>query len=186
MDSVKGKDIVIEDDVSSISSYETGHEVFYSDADNTDHENEPTSRHWIAPASSDLQPPQSGSIPGASDISTSTASTSTIAPQPRASVNLLGMTQNSVIGSTSTHPQRRKSVRVSLQPTFSPTPPAIDDDDEDEQRKHAPWVWKGGSGSTRQTHQRPSDVWEDSSEEDVEYQKAKWLLSGVAKKEKAR
>jgi hypothetical protein len=36
-------------------------------------------------------------------------------------------------------PARRKSVRVSLQPTFSPTPPAFDDDET-----HAPWGDKDG------------------------------------------
>jgi hypothetical protein len=67
-------------------------------------------------------------------------------------------------------------VRVSLQPTFSATPPAIDDDTEDEDAgggSHAPW---GGRA-------QPADMWEDSSEEDVEYQKAKKLLTRISRKE---
>jgi hypothetical protein len=72
-------------------------------------------------------------------------------------------------------PQRRKSVRVSLQPTFSPTPPAIDDteDEAEEGSRHAPW-----------SSPPPADMWEDSSEEDVEYQKAKKLLNRASRKEK--
>ncbi|KAH9915586.1 uncharacterized protein BXZ73DRAFT_54222 [Epithele typhae] len=46
-------------------------------------------------------------------------------------------------------PRRRKSVRMSLPPTFSTTPPALDDDDGDEaSARHAPWSAKGkGTGN---------------------------------------
>ena len=120
-------------------------------------------------------------------------------------------------------PRRRKSVRVSLKPTFSPSPPAVeyDDDDKDVQ----PWAWKqedhydhhrttegSGGWQRQQLHvhapvpvaaghslllnpvrqqkvvaapPEPSahDIWEDS-DEDVEYQNAKLLLTRAAKKER--
>ncbi|KAF9478743.1 hypothetical protein BDN70DRAFT_728459 [Pholiota conissans] len=109
-------------------------------------------------------------------------------------------------------PRRRKSVRVSLQPTFSPSPPAIEYDDEEEQRLHAPWAW-----STVQAEQRPSvsrqphpslaapllpapvplrapvrtvatseepDMWANSSDEDEEYTRAKRALTRAARKER--
>lgn len=95
-------------------------------------------------------------------------------------------------------PRRRKSVRVSLKPTFSPTPPAIDDDDEEDVRKaRAPWVWKQEAPlplSSPPPRSLPPpkqngnadavDMWADSSEEDEEYQKAKRMLIRAAKKEK--
>ncbi|KAJ6510813.1 hypothetical protein C8R45DRAFT_1207661 [Mycena sanguinolenta] len=151
------------DDAASISSYETGHETFNEDGDETEHEEE----HGKPPT----PPPHeygNGTVLhespiennnnliedygyGGSDLSASSASTQTAAPQ------------------------RRKSVRVSLQPTFSTTPPAIDDtEDEDEEgSRHAPW-----------SRSQPQDMWEDSSEEDVEYQKAKKLLTRISRKEK--
>ena len=55
---------------------------------------------------------------------------------------------------------RRKSVRVSLQPTFSPLPPALYDDDGD-----APG----------------EDVWADSTSEEEVYHYARGLLSIIGK-----
>ncbi|KAF8174556.1 hypothetical protein BJ912DRAFT_989819, partial [Pholiota molesta] len=82
-------------------------------------------------------------------------------------------------------PRRRKSVRVSLQPTFSPSPPAIEYDDDEEQRLHAPWAWKYESSvappapqplaapvplrapvKTVASQEAAPDMWADSSDED--------------------
>lgn len=127
-------------DVSSISSYETGHENLYEEEETPP-----------APPAHDH---------AASDVSASTASTQT----PVA-------------------PARRKSVRVSLRPTFSPTPPAFDDEES-----HAPW---GDSTITDPPSRQKAatdvekDIWEDSSDEDEEYRKARKLLSRAGKKKKA-
>ncbi|KAH0580775.1 hypothetical protein J132_04238 [Termitomyces sp. J132] len=75
-------------------------------------------------------------------------------------------------------PKRRKSVRVSLNPTFSATPPAIEYDDKE------PWVsgadtrfGMNGSVEGGTKEKDVGDMWEDSSEEDVEYARARSLLS---------
>ncbi|KAJ7276644.1 hypothetical protein C8J57DRAFT_1309950 [Mycena rebaudengoi] len=180
----KGKAVEVErdedeDDAASISSYETGHEMFDEDGDETEHEDDrgraqppPPPPHdytnvngngkgnaqrqsFDSAASSNLIDDYGR---GGSDLSASTAST------PTSGLPTVGA------------PQRRKSVRVSLQPTFSATPPAIDEDEDDEdgQNRHAPW------GNSKPT----PDMWEDSSEEDVEYQKAKKLLNRIARKDK--
>ncbi|KAK7039341.1 hypothetical protein R3P38DRAFT_2613630 [Favolaschia claudopus] len=169
-DEVPGKAQDDSDDGASISSYETGIETFNDDGDETEHELD----HGKPPT----PPPHeyaNGHIPfhdspvqiqtqqliedygyGGSDLSASSASTPT--------------------GST-VAPQRRKSVRVSLQPTFSTTPPAIDDtdDEDDTESRHAPWS---------RPRPDPADIWDDSSEEDAEYQKAKKLLTRISRKEK--
>ncbi|TFK38358.1 hypothetical protein BDQ12DRAFT_683522 [Crucibulum laeve] len=178
----------LDDDAASISSYETGHEVF-DWGDEAPEE---------AQATSNVTRP----VPMRTGSESSTASESATPrppPKPQPDFTQYGSDASvSTVGpsSSSLQPQRRKSVRVSLQPTFSPTPPAIDDDDEEEQMKHAPWAWKNNSNAPVSDHSRQSDpksneavvrdVWEDSSEEDVEYQKARRLLSKVAKKAKAR
>ncbi|KAF7340852.1 hypothetical protein MSAN_02114700 [Mycena sanguinolenta] len=152
------------DDAASISSYETGHETF-EDGEETEHEEDhgkpPTPPpHEYGNGTVLHDSPIKSNNPliedygyGGSDLSASSASTQTGAPAV---------------------PQRRKSVRVSLQPTFSTTPPAIDEADEDEEGgRHAPW-----------SRPQPQDMWEDSSEEDIEYQKAKKLLTRISRKEK--
>lgn len=142
-----------EDESSSVSSYETGHE---------NPGEEETEREDDTPP----KPPPHDQP--SSDVSGSTSSTQT------ASVPI----------------PARKSVRVSLQPTFSATPPAFEDDDE----SHAPW---GGQEGTREEGERGKkkkkqkpkpegegerDVWEDSSEEDDEYRKARRMLLRVGEK----
>ncbi|KAI0654270.1 hypothetical protein C8Q70DRAFT_528399 [Cubamyces menziesii] len=90
--------------------------------------------------------------------------------------------------STTSPPVRRKSVRMSLPPTFSATPPAIDDTDEDGESKHQPWSSRGGPPTPRpESHSGwgsrierngARDVWDDSSDSDVpEYSTAKRLLA---------
>lgn len=83
-------------------------------------------------------------------------------------------------------PARRKSVRISQQPTFSPTPPALDDDE-----LLGPWsnnteepIW--GKSTRRAVRDGERDMWEDSSEEDEEYQKARRLLSTAGSKKKTK
>lgn len=85
-------------------------------------------------------------------------------------------------------PARRKSVRMSLPPTFSATPPAIDDD-EDARGRHHPWSPSTkaptvGPGGWTSRHERrgTGDLWVDSSDDDdEEYRTAKHLLSRVTK-----
>ncbi|KAG2123238.1 hypothetical protein DEU56DRAFT_830470 [Suillus clintonianus] len=84
--------------------------------------------------------------------------------------------------SNETLPTRRKSVRVSLHPTFSTTPPALDDD---EASGRYPWSstkkdCDNGDGSSEPV------VWQDSSDEDEEYSRARKLLSRVGKKDKEK
>ncbi|KAG1765031.1 hypothetical protein EV702DRAFT_981789, partial [Suillus placidus] len=78
-------------------------------------------------------------------------------------------------------PTRRKSVRVSLQPTFSPTPPALEDD---EARGRYPW----SSTKDCNNHDESSEpvIWQDSSDEDEEYSRARKLLSRAGKKDKGK
>ncbi|KAH9013234.1 hypothetical protein EDB85DRAFT_2158382 [Lactarius pseudohatsudake] len=85
-------------------------------------------------------------------------------------------------GAGANGPTRRKSVRMSLQPTFSPTPPALDEDeDEAWGRSGRPWgvaVGNGGAGGK----ERERDFWADSSDEDEEYSNARKLLTRAGKK----
>ncbi|KAI6115742.1 hypothetical protein EV401DRAFT_1974783 [Pisolithus croceorrhizus] len=93
--------------------------------------------------------------------------------------------------STETPPTaRRKSVRMSLQPTFSPPPPSVaayDQLDEDEDEAVNTWSdrsvegWKTRTGSHAVAAAIPTDVWQDSSEEDEEYSRARRLLGRVTK-----
>lgn len=102
-------------------------------------------------------------------------------------------------------PQKRKSVRVSLNPTFSPTPPAIED--EEDRYMRAPFVFREpvavpSVATGNQSYQSPSqvppqvpdaygtqrdgarDIWDDDSDENAEYQQAKRLLMRATMKEK--
>lgn len=81
--------------------------------------------------------------------------------------------------STSAGTRRRKSVRVSLNPTFSPTPPALDED-EDEIWKRSGRPETLGDGAVKNGRER--DFWADSSDEDEEYSKARRMLTRASKK----
>ncbi|OJA15511.1 hypothetical protein AZE42_11389 [Rhizopogon vesiculosus] len=83
--------------------------------------------------------------------------------------------------STETPLARRKSVRVSLQPTFSPTPPALEDDDT-----HGRYPWNSSERKGDQNGSGEPDLWQDSSDEDEEYSRARKLLSRVGKKGKGK
>ena len=209
---VKGApdEVVGEEPGESTSTNDTENEVFYTDDENADDE-------------AVVAPMLNGHAVGytaatSSDLSHSTTSTA---------VNRLPTHTTTTSPTATTQPaatlvaRRRKSVRVSLQPTFSPSPPAVEYDDDKEEQQ--PWVWKqdhhhhhpegGGSGQQQQLHvhapvpvaagsslllnpvnhhqhhhrqkvaEPVHDIWEDS-DEDVEYQNAKLLLTRAAKKEK--
>ncbi|KAI1793626.1 hypothetical protein LXA43DRAFT_197720 [Ganoderma leucocontextum] len=161
-------------DVSSISSYETSREVFVDD------ERESGESPPLPPIplpTPVLQPPdghahgfafQNGDAhhhhqqqQNGSELSHSTTSTAVQAqPEP---------------------PRRRKSVRMSLPPTFSATPPAMDDADEGEEgERRRPWAppppQRGGWGS-RIEEETQRDMWADSDEEEAEYSVAKRMLA---------
>ncbi|KAG5635877.1 hypothetical protein H0H81_009814 [Sphagnurus paluster] len=96
-------------------------------------------------------------------------------------------------GSPPEVPRRRKSVRVSLKPTFSPTPPALEDEDDQAE------VWWANGGSKEKGKARANgetsrwgkaeagvetpDMWQDSSDEDEEYTRARSLLSRLGRKD---
>lgn len=77
---------------------------------------------------------------------------------------------------------------MSLKPTFSPPPPPLPDYDQlDEDENVNTWSdrpvegWKTRTGSHAVAAAAPTDVWQDSSEEDEEYSRARRLLSRVTK-----
>jgi hypothetical protein len=86
---------------------------------------------------------------------------------------------------TSASTTRRKSVRMSLKPTFSPTPPALDEDENEAWgRSGRPWgvVANGGANGSAGGKERERDFWADSSDEDEEYANARKLLMRTGKK----
>ncbi|KDR72846.1 hypothetical protein GALMADRAFT_252135 [Galerina marginata CBS 339.88] len=196
----------------SVSTYETGNE-FYSDQ-----EDEQQAVASSIPSTSKTKPLVNGVANGhavgyarvndSSELSQSTTSTLIV---PQSGQLALTETPPPVASSSTSTPQvarRRKSVRVSLQPTFSPSPPAIEYDYEEEQARHAPWSWQSDRQDERFGQTAPiaapipvrphaarektvvdvdkvRDMWMDSDdEEDVQYAKAKRLLTRAAKKEK--
>ncbi|KAI0631421.1 hypothetical protein C8Q77DRAFT_1126675 [Trametes polyzona] len=122
-------------------------------------------------------------------------------PPPHEDVTAGSEVSNSTT-STASPPVRRKSVRMSLPPTFSATPPALDDTDEDEagdgRGRHDPWSHRTPRGSpatpraengasawgSRIEQHGAQDVWEDSSDEDAEYSAAKRLLARLSSSRK--
>lgn len=89
-------------------------------------------------------------------------------------------TESSTI-STET-PTRRKSVRVSLRPTFSPTPPALEDDEA-----HGRYPWSSTKKDCDHNDKSSEPViWQDSSDEDEEYSRARKLLSRAGKRDKGK
>ncbi|EEB95088.1 hypothetical protein MPER_06000 [Moniliophthora perniciosa FA553] len=175
-------------DAASISSYETGHEVFRDDPvfeTNISQLSPPPPKKPSPPPLSNpnglLPLPDHNPRGNMSDLSASTASTEVVnqnLAQAQAQAQAQSGTSTPDSGS---QPRRRKSVRVSLQPTFSPTPPAIEDDEP------PPWEtsWKSDSyKSTRDAGDGVHDVWDDSSSEDAEYSRARSLLSKLSRKDK--
>ncbi|KAL4072110.1 hypothetical protein J3A83DRAFT_4093322, partial [Scleroderma citrinum] len=93
---------------------------------------------------------------------------------------------SSSTASADTPATRRKSVRVSLQPTFSPPPPASYDEFDDNAEadgRHTSWSSQPTEPrkTKRVTGDAANDVWQDSSEEDEEYSRARRLLSRMGK-----
>lgn len=158
----KGQD---NDDAASISSYETGREVPLEDA-------------VVAPGPGPMT--KGGASQAVDKEHEVDVETREVSPTPE-----------SVQSSTGT-PQRRKSVRVSLQPTFSPSPPAIYVDLEEQERNGiVPLQGKkqadqengtrvNGWSSRKRNEDIPQDFWENSSDEDEEYANAKRMLSKLS------
>lgn len=85
-------------------------------------------------------------------------------------------TSSTAIASTDAGvPSRRKSVRMSLPPTYSTTPPAR----EDWEVEKPPWSLPRDevTWTSRNENAGGGDLWEDSSDEDEEYATARRLLS---------
>jgi hypothetical protein len=166
-------------DSASISSYETGRESLDGEAPSPtlppQSRSPPVrsqSQHHAAPSASPVlraqtrtpsPPPLSFTFPPP-PVDPPPVRSGTTASNTNANGSANANEPGSSNASTETPPVRRKSVRVSLQPTFSPTPPA----DEDGER-YAPWSEGERNAS--------GDVWADSSEEDEMYSHARRLLS---------
>jgi len=102
-------------------------------------------------------------------------------PPPPPPHDIVGSDLSGSSTTTEGAPVRRKSVRMSLPPTFSATPPAIDENsDEDARGRHSPWG-PSSQWSTRIHDGQDRDVWQDSSEEDEDYSRAKRLLSRMSR-----
>ncbi|PPQ68991.1 hypothetical protein CVT26_001925, partial [Gymnopilus dilepis] len=86
--------------------------------------------------------PKTGSVlsQAQSDTSTVRGASQTLQPLPvpTSAPAPAGSTTGST-SSTASGPRRRKSVRVSLQPTYSPSPPAIEYTPDEEQKEFSPW-----------------------------------------------
>ena len=82
--------------------------------------------------SSSPTPPHAPSPAPTPALAPALASTSALAVpgQDESDVSTSTISANGGSGGGASGPTRRKSVRVSLQPTFSPTPPAIDEDED--------------------------------------------------------
>ena len=209
---IKGaSDEVGEEAGDSTSTNDTGNEIFYTDDEGDDNYHHGEA---VVVSSTDNQAPppmlngHAVGYTGSSDLSHSTTSTAAAVVHPLPPTTTSPTTSQPT--TTTLVARRRKSVRVSLQPTFSPSPPAVEYDDKEEQ----PWVWEQdhhtteGGGGQQQLHvhapvpvaagsslllnpvhrqkvvsPEPRDIWEDS-DEDVDYQNAKLLLTRAAKKEK--
>jgi hypothetical protein len=85
---------------------------------------------------------------------------------------------------------------VSLQPTFSPTPPAVDEDEDEVWERSGRPPLRGATNGTARHHGdeddrhaqgknvngRERDFWAESSDEDEEYSKARRLLTRASRK----
>ncbi|KAL5513458.1 hypothetical protein ACEPAH_3857 [Sanghuangporus vaninii] len=165
-----GESTVKDDDTASTTSaYETGHEDFDSGPPT------PTGRPKPLPQLNGLdQQQQQQPLPNGH-----------VAESKSDGSHLSG---SDTVG-TATPLSRRKSVRVSLRPTFSPTPPALTDYEEDRspwapeppQKSESRWISRRSSESAAGTGPG-SGVWQDSSDEDEEYMRAREMLSSASRK----
>ncbi|TRM64253.1 hypothetical protein BD626DRAFT_491230 [Schizophyllum amplum] len=186
-----------DDDVSSISSYETGHESWESDSDAStatlpgrplqeivverpNHferpaHSEQAERPSTPPRSSQQRPPTPTTPATLPSASVTDLPAGGVASAPTSTEDASDESM-----ATAAPTRRRKSVRVSLRPTFSPTPPAIEEDERE------PWNLGYAGAKADVVNERSSraprvkkdqDVWEDSSDEDVEYATARRMLN---------
>ena len=134
-----------DDDDASISSYETGHEAFNDDDDNNGEFSSPAASFPSPPAPPPHDAPKTNGNAMNSDLSQSTDSTT----------------------DANGAPKRQKSVRMSLPPTFSKTPPAIHEEyDEDGdviqavrssgRRERESWSHSGSGKQRRSRHIPPA------------------------------
>ncbi|KAF4566127.1 hypothetical protein EYR36_011542 [Pleurotus pulmonarius] len=192
-----------EDSDSDSASYETVHEALTADeeSDSDGGDNEPSYRpttgaelpnievphidpHSGIPARYTLQKDSTPKISAAngrpvvamSDISSASASTTTMnsSPSPHSHKALPPLGPDSKTADAAASPeaeekvQRRKSVRVSLKPSYA-APPVVDDDEDEEA--------DGGHQEDSGNNGEVIDMWKDSSDEDLEYERAKKRLS---------
>ncbi|KAF5376468.1 hypothetical protein D9615_008597 [Tricholomella constricta] len=172
-----------DDDDASVSSYETTHEMFFAVVEVSSGSGLPPHARVTSPSAGTTAPLPNGHAAHA--------------PTSEAFQAPPGVPQKESSPPPPDAPRRRKSVRVSLQPTFSPTPPAIEYDIEEDDPWAAPVpapagrrlgageapVWGKGKGKGKGRAGEVADMWEDSSEEDVEYTRARSLLSRLGMKE---
>lgn len=135
---VDGKGTGKDSDEESISSYETGHEMFF------DEEGEGERQQAPAVPEKEVQG-------GSSDVSQSTVdanypSNAAASSAPNGNVNA-PRSNTTPAPVPAQAPVRRKSVRMSLQPTFSPTPPALEPDEEVVDKE--PWASPVASQNAR-------------------------------------
>ncbi|KAF8630578.1 hypothetical protein AX17_005390 [Amanita inopinata Kibby_2008] len=176
-----------EDDGASVSSYETGHEVFDEEKPSNGDSRLPESigRTPTASVSGLDAPPANGQR---EEMVNETIQT------PPLGSDSSTISVGDQVGGV---PQRRKSVRVSLRPTFSP-PVVYNDEEEQEENRSADFSPKAVASRQRRPERvngwvirRPlgedvEDMWENSSEEDEEYASAKRLLSSVAREKEGK
>jgi hypothetical protein len=113
----------------------------------------------------------------------------TTIPTSSSSLAVQGQGESDVSAeSTSGGTKRRKSVRVSLKPTFSPTPPALDEDEDEIWKRSGRPETLGNDAAAAadddgvKANGRERDFWADSSDEDEEYSKARKMLTRASKK----
>lgn len=196
-----------EDSDSDSASYETVHEALTADEESDGGDNEPSYRPttrevpvevphthphfgtFIRYHTNGLQKddgtPRISAANGRpaiamSDISSASASTTTMnsSPSPHSLKPLpqLGITPESKSTSgteVEEKVQRRKSVRVSLNPSYA-APPVVNDDEDEEASNHEDSI----------NHGEVIDMWKDSSDEDLEYERAKKRLSRAGETKK--
>ena len=150
------------DTTSDDESYETGNEFYSEDDGDDDEKRQPTA---IIASKVEIRAVPKVAVNGhalpmggekydnrkavsQSELSQSSVSTITVKSPPAPSSAASSTVNTSTISTVEQQTQqlgqgqvarRRKSVRVSLQPTFSPSPPAIEYDHEEEQSIYAPW-----------------------------------------------
>ncbi len=201
-----------EDSDSDSASYETVHEALTADEGSDGGDNEPSYRpttgagvpkievpridpHSEIPVryrtdslQKDDSTPRIGAVNGRmviamSDISSASGSTTTMnsSPSPHSHKALppLGPDSKTADAAASLEAeekvQRRKSVRVSLKPSYA-APPVVDDDEDEEA--------DGANHEDSVNNGEVIDMWKDSSDEDLEYERAKKRLSRAGETKK--